>query len=109
MIANLLESAQHQHKNPNGTLGGWVAETAKVAPSVFVGPYAIIYGQAELTGKVRVLDTAQVSGHAKLSGDVAVYGNCWIDGAFHASTGHFHANAKVQSKQERLRPAEDGL
>lgn len=102
MIANIKAEEQHQHKNGMG----WVSNTAHVEPSVYVGPYAIIYGQAEVTVKVRVLDTAQVSGHAKLSGDVVVYGNCWLSGVFKASTGHFHANAKVQSKQERLRPAE---
>jgi len=106
MITTLSDTEQHRHKNTDGTLGGWVAETAKVEKTVFVGPFSIVYGKAEVTGKVRILDLAQVSGSAKLSGDVVVSGNCWLDHGTY-KTGHFHSNAKVQTKQERLRPAED--
>ena len=42
MIANLLESEQHQHKNG----GGWISNTAKVADTCYVGPHALVYGQA---------------------------------------------------------------
>ena len=99
MIANLSEDAQHQHKQGLG----WIANTAKVADTVYVGPYAVVYGEAELTGKVRVLDLAQVSGHAKLSGDVVIAGFVWLDGNFKADTGHFTKNARVQEKQTRIR------
>ena len=105
MIATLRHDEQHQH--PNGK--GWVAETAYVADSVFVGPHAIVYGRAQLSDAVRIEDTAQVSGHAELSGDVIVCGNRWIDGNFRASTGVYRENPKVQTKSQRLRPAEDGL
>jgi acyl-[acyl carrier protein]--UDP-N-acetylglucosamine O-acyltransferase len=99
MISNLKAEGQHQH--PNGK--GWISNTAKVADSVYVGPYAVVYGEAELTGKVRVLDLAQVSGHAKLSGDAVVAGFVWLDGNFKADTGHFIKNARVQEKQTRIR------
>jgi acyl-[acyl carrier protein]--UDP-N-acetylglucosamine O-acyltransferase len=99
MIVNLLENEQRKHKNG----GGWVALTAEVADSVFVAPFAIVYGSAEITGKVRVLDFAQISGHVKLSGDVVVSGHCWLDGNFKASTGHFHRNDRVVEKQQRIR------
>lgn len=105
MITNLKAEDQHQHTNGKG----WVANTAKVADTVYVGPYAIVYGQAEVTDHVRIEDLAQVSGHAVLSGDVIVCGNCWIDGIFKAKAGIFHENKRIQTKQERLHPAEDGL
>ena len=105
MISNLPEGSQHRH--PNGL--GWVADTSTVAPSVYVGPYCLVYGQAELSERVRLEGTSQVSGHAKLSGDVLVCGNRWIDGNFHASTGVYRVNEKHESKAQRLRPAEDGL
>ena len=105
MITNLPENAQHKHTRG----GGYVANTAHVADSVFVGPWAIVYGKAELTGHVRVMDLAQISGNVHLSGDVLVYGNCWLDGNFKANTGKFHSNDKVQAEHKRLRPAEDGL
>ena len=105
MICNLKAEDQHQHKRG----GGWIANTAQVDESVFVDQYAIVYGQAKLSEKVRVLGTAAVSGHAVLSGNVVVCGNCWIDGTFKAKTGVFRINEKRETKQVRLRPAEDGL
>lgn len=99
MITTLKDDEQHQH--PNGL--GWVANTAKVDKSVYVGPHAIVYGQAELTDKVRVEGTSQVSGHAKLSGNAVIAGNAWIDGNFKANTGLHNKNERVQAKQERLR------
>ena len=105
MISTLQTEDQHQHKNGLG----WVANTASVEPSVYVGPYAIVYGRAELTERVRVEGTAQVSGNAKLSGSVLVCGNKWIDGNFRASTGVYRVNEKRENESKRLRPAEDGL
>jgi acyl-[acyl carrier protein]--UDP-N-acetylglucosamine O-acyltransferase len=100
LITNLTDDEQHRH--PNGL--GWVANTAKVDPSVYVGPHALVYGQAELTDKVRILDVAQVSGHAKLSGDVVVSRHAWVDGNTKATTGHFYKNERAQAtKQERIR------
>jgi acyl-[acyl carrier protein]--UDP-N-acetylglucosamine O-acyltransferase len=103
MISNLREDEQHQHKNGLG----WVANTARVDDTVYVGPYAIVYGQAELTERVRVVDTAAVSGHAQLSGDVKVVGNRWIDGTFKAHSGTFRENAKTKTEAKRLHAAED--
>jgi len=80
-----------------------------VADSVFVGEQAIVYGRARLSDNVRVEGTAQVSGNAELTGDALVCGNRWIDGNFKASTGVYRENPKVQTKAQRLRPAEDGL
>ena len=99
MIANLKDDEQHQH--PYGL--GWVANTAKVDPSVYVGPHALVYGKAVLTDEVCVVDSAQVSGNAHLSGDVIVSGNCWVSGTTKASTGRIWKNARVVEKQERIR------
>ena len=99
MISNLPEDQQHKH--PNGS--GWVANTARVSASVFVGPHALVYGHAELTERVCVVDSAQVSGHAKLSGDVTVSGNCWVDGNTKASTGRLWKNERKIEKSERIR------
>jgi UDP-3-O-[3-hydroxymyristoyl] glucosamine N-acyltransferase len=99
VITNLRDDAQHQHKLG----GGWVANTAEVEPTVYVGPHAKVYGQAQLTGNVRLYDFAQVSGHAKLSGDVVVAGNAWVDGTTKASTGRFDKNERVEQKAQRIR------
>ena len=60
--------AAHQH--PNG--GGWVADTAKVADTSYVGPDAWVYGNAEVSGTAWVYGDAQVSGTARVSGDAWV-------------------------------------
>ena len=99
MISNLPEDQQHKHSNG----GGWVANTARVDASVFIGPHALVYGHAELTERVCVVDSAQVSGHAKLSGDVTVSGNCWVDGSTKASAGRFWKNERKIEKAERIR------
>ena len=61
MITFLKAEEQHQHKNG----GGWVANTAVVADSVYVGPNA------------QVLGDAQVYGYAQVFRDAQVYGNAW--------------------------------
>ena len=99
MISNLPDDAQHKHKNG----GGWVANTTRIDESVYIGPHALAYGNVELTGKVCLLDSSQVSGNVKLGGDVIVSGNCWLDGTFKANTGRFWKNERVQTKQERIR------
>ena len=73
-----------RHTNQNGALGGWVAETAKVAPTCYVGENARVYGKA------RVFGSASVCGHAK------VYGNAWVSGHTQVS-GHaqVHGDASV--------------
>ena len=41
-FGNGLVSA-HRHVNPDGSEGGWVADTAFVAKSAFIGPDAKVY------------------------------------------------------------------
>lgn len=53
-----------QWMNSDKTRGGWVASTAKVAASVFVGPEVQICEQATVSGKTRVFGRAKVFGKA---------------------------------------------
>lgn len=55
--------------HPNG--GGWVASSATVDNSVYVGPYAMVVGNSNLTGEVQILDAAIVQ-DATISGEVKV-------------------------------------
>ncbi len=50
----------HRHSNPDGSVGGWVAETAYVGPKVSLGPNASVFGDA------------------RVSGGAWMYGNCTI-------------------------------
>ena len=82
MSSFLKENEQHQH--PNG--GGWVANTATVDASAFVGSnaqvsgYARVHGNAQVYGYAQVYDYAQVSGSAQLSGDAQLFGNARVYG-----------------------------
>ena len=59
------------HQHPRG--GGWVADTARVEDSAYIGPSAQVtgnawvYGNAQVTGDARVYGRAQVTGNAKLA------------------------------------------
>jgi carbonic anhydrase/acetyltransferase-like protein (isoleucine patch superfamily) len=80
--------AAHQHING----GGWVADTATVADTAYVGPNAKVYGiarvsgNATVSGDARVYGTALVSdnawvyGNATVLGTAKVYGNAWVYG-----------------------------
>ena len=48
--------AAHQH--PNG--GGWVADTASVEPTAYVGLNAKVYGNASVFGHANVFGNAMV-------------------------------------------------
>jgi len=99
VISHLKADEQHQHRNGLG----WVANTARVDDTVFVGPHALVYGKAQLTERVSVVDSAQVSGEAQLSGDVIVSGNAWVEGKTKANSGRIWKNERVQQKAERIR------
>jgi len=58
----------HQHDNG----GGWVADTAHVAPTVFVGPRAHVSYRARVFGNVRLEDKAIVADRARVSGNVII-------------------------------------
>ena len=87
-----------QHKNPDGTVGGWKQKSAKVSSSVHVGSQAVVYdfatvvgeakiyndarvyGNAIVCGKARVSDNSEVFGNAIISGSSMIYGNAVIYG-----------------------------
>lgn len=52
----------HRYQNPDGSTGGWVADSAFVAKTVFLGPNAKIFGKARVYGNVWVDGNAEVFG-----------------------------------------------
>ena len=68
--------AAHQHIKG----GGWIAETAHVDESCYVGPYAIVYGNAYVTENAIINDYAKVYGDAKVYGKARVYGDAQVYG-----------------------------
>ena len=113
------KDAGHIHSNG----GGWVSNSASVDDSVYVGPNAMVLGDAKLTGNVRVedyavvansvtaKDNAVISGHAVVDGGGLVYDNGWKYGSVELSGNavisgsavvtnscSVSGNAKVQQK-----------
>ena len=76
----------HQHSNG----GGWVADTAKVHETAYIGPDAKVFGNAEVIDYAKVDGNAKVSGHAKVSDYAKVYNDVVIFGAVKVS-----GNARV--------------
>jgi carbonic anhydrase/acetyltransferase-like protein (isoleucine patch superfamily) len=70
----------HQHINPDGSLGGWVADTATVSATVFVEGKARVYGNARVSGKAWVSGDAQVYGNAQVFENALVSGKAWVSG-----------------------------
>lgn len=91
-----------RHVNPDGTEGGWVAETAHVAPTAYVGPDAWVFGnarvhdEATVCGDAMVYDNAQVSGCVQICEWAEVYGAASVSGHAEISDGaSVGGNARV--------------
>lgn len=73
-----------RHVNPDGSLGGWVEKTARVASTAHVGTHAKVCsesrvdGNAIIEGKAIVSGKSWVSGNVKIVDESAVYGNAQI-------------------------------
>lgn len=61
---NGIETYAMPHINPDGTIGGWVAESAVVAETCYVAPTAEVFEYAQVLGEAMLLGSASVSGFA---------------------------------------------
>lgn len=81
-----IDGAEMKHSNgsgggfgkyhPNG--GGFVESTAKVDPTVYVGPHAKVLGYATVSGNAVIDDYATVTGNANVSGSAVVKGHAVV-------------------------------
>jgi len=81
------------HTHPNG--GGWVAESAKVADTVYVGKDAMVLGNANVSGYARIEDHAVVAGSAVVKDSAVISGHAVVDGG-----GWVYINGWVQANAE---------
>lgn len=79
----------HQHTRG----GGWVAETAHVDDTCYVGPHAVVYGHARVTGNAIINDYAKVYDKAQVYDNARVYGDAQV---FEAA--QVYCDAKVSGK-----------
>ncbi len=86
----------HRHKNPDGTEGGWVADTALVCGNAQVYGDAQVSGNAQVYGNALVRGDAQVYGNALVCGDALVCGNAQVSGnALVSGNAQVYGNARV--------------
>ncbi|MCL5424002.1 MAG: hypothetical protein M1385_02865 [Candidatus Marsarchaeota archaeon] len=84
-----------RHKNPDGTTGGFVEKTAKVAKTVYIGPKTLVFDNAWVSGHARV------SGHAWVCGDAEVYDNAIVYGDARVyGVAHIFGDARVCGNTE---------
>ena len=99
------------HQHPRG--GGWVADTATVDDTCFVGPYARVFDNAYVTGNAIINDgasvfcNASVSNHAKVYGDAMIYDNASVrDNARVSGFSKVFGNARVMDNAQVYENAE---
>lgn len=56
------------HINPDGTKGGWVAETALVDDTCYISPDAEVYEFAQVRDRARILGSASIYGFSTVAG-----------------------------------------
>lgn len=64
------------HRHLRG--GGWVANTATVDDTCYVGPYARVFENAFVSGNAFINDAASVFGNASVTGNAKVYGDAMV-------------------------------
>lgn len=91
----------HRHINPDGSEGGWVADTAKVDNTVHVGRNAKIYESAQVFRSSQIYGSARVFGLAvviasEVFGSAKVFGRAMVfDSALVYDSAQVYELAKV--------------
>lgn len=75
----------NEHENISGAThsngGGWVASTASVAETVYVGPNAQVLDDANISGEARIEDYAIVKGDAIVGSSAVIRGHAILGGS----------------------------
>ena len=73
----------HQHLNG----GGWVADSAKVDATSYIGPRAKVFGKAVIEPRAMVTECAKVFGDAVIHEDVKIGKTTWVYGRVEVPKG----------------------
>lgn len=92
----------HRHVNPDGTLGGWVADTAAVDSDVYIGHLACVYGNAQVLEASKLEDCARVYGNAivsktKMYRNAAIFEKAVISKTFISDDSKIFGQAQVSN------------
>jgi len=123
------ESYAYPHTNPDGTVGGWVAESALVEPTCYIDSSAEVLEYAQVLGEAKVLSHASISGFAVVKdgaivdewaivtdgalveGDATICGLAKICGRSHIDYGLVHRDRVydylIQLKNKKIERPDD--
>jgi len=87
-----FRKAYKKNGRPHSNGKGWVADSATVEDSVYVGPLAIVRGSSRITGNVRIEGTAWVE-DAQIGDQVVVGGNAHLFGGRYSGNAVMTGNA----------------
>lgn len=91
----------HRHINPDGSFGGWVADTASVDSSVYVGENVLVYGLARVSEESTLSDNVHVFGKAQIFGKSCISDNASVgDNAKIYGGTHVRGNARIHGNLE---------
>jgi carbonic anhydrase/acetyltransferase-like protein (isoleucine patch superfamily) len=96
------EVAARRHRNPDRSLGGWVADTAHADAEAFVAPDAVVFGNARvfgaclILGRARVFDFARVNGGSVVADDSQVSESAIVTDAVIGDSAVVSGSARVQ-------------
>ncbi len=86
----------HRHRNPDGTEGGWVAETALVDPTAYISPDSLVWGDALIPENTRLCGACRVSTAIIVkTGIQSQFNNCEISGTAHTYLGCVFSNTRI--------------
>lgn len=88
----------HRHINPDRSIGGWVAETATVEPTVYIEHSACVYNCARVLGEVTIHVHARVYGYARVHGYSTLFGNIQVYDHADVSDSNLHDNVEIFGK-----------
>jgi len=71
---NGVEVYGYMHTNPDGSHGGWVAETSLVDDSCYISPTAEVYEYAQVHGDAKILGETEIRGFAQVRGAAVIDG-----------------------------------
>lgn len=72
------EVPAHRHINPDGSVGGWVAETCFVESTAYIGERSLVYEKGRVLDKAKIYDDAKIYGTAWISNHAQVFGNAEV-------------------------------
>jgi len=90
------ERGARRHKNPDGTLGGWVADSALVEPTAYVERDALVFNEAKVLDQARILGTSQIYDTSEVHDQAKVFGNAVVCGeAMISENAEVYGDAQV--------------